>query len=375
MKPKILIFSTAYFPLVGGAEVAVKEITDRLTDFDFEMLTARIRKDLPVLEEIGRVKVRRLGWGTPLDKFYLMFRGGAFASRLQRREKYSATWAIMASYGGFAALAFKKKNPRVPFLLTLQEGDDLKEIENKVRFLSGRFKEIFTRADYLQCISNYLAEWAREIGAKAPLEVIPNGVDLDKFEAQNSKLKIDKKPEEKIIITTSRLVKKNGVGDLIMALTFLPSHIKLWILGVGPQELLLKDMVRENKLEDRVKFFGLVKPEEVAQYLAQADIFCRPSLSEGLGNSFLEAMAAGLPTIGTPVGGIPDFLREGETGFLCEPENPRSVAEKVFYIIDPSNQDEIEKIKIQAEKLVREKYTWTTVSQKMAKIFHNLVTA
>ena len=61
MKKRILIFSTAYFPLVGGAEVAVKEITDRLSDFEFVMITARLDSKLPLVEKIGNIEVHRLG--------------------------------------------------------------------------------------------------------------------------------------------------------------------------------------------------------------------------------------------------------------------------------------------------------------------------
>ena len=69
MKPRILIFSTAYFPLVGGAEVAVKEITDRLSELEFVMLTAKLKPELPNIEKIGNVEVHRIGKGNHLDKF------------------------------------------------------------------------------------------------------------------------------------------------------------------------------------------------------------------------------------------------------------------------------------------------------------------
>ena len=73
-KKRVIIFSTAYFPLVGGAEIAVKEIADRLGDeFDFVMVTARIRKDLPSYEKVGKVNVYRVGFGSNWDKYLLPF--------------------------------------------------------------------------------------------------------------------------------------------------------------------------------------------------------------------------------------------------------------------------------------------------------------
>ncbi|MEK7504961.1 MAG: glycosyltransferase family 4 protein [Patescibacteria group bacterium] len=174
---------------------------------------------------------------------------------------------------------------------------------------------------------------------------------------------------DKIIITTSRLVEKNGVGDLVESLKFLPDNISLWIIGGGQDEFKLKRLVSRLYLDSRVKFFGSVEPAEIPNYLAQADIFCRPSLSEGLGISFLEAMGAGLPTIGTAVGGIPDFLQHHETGWICEVRNPESVADQVRFIINPVNQVKVEEIVIRARKLVAEKYNWDTIAQDMGQIF------
>ena len=73
MSEPIVIFSTAYFPLVGGAEVAMKEITDRLPNETFHLVTARIRSGLATTERIGNVQVHRLGIGHPIDKYLLPF--------------------------------------------------------------------------------------------------------------------------------------------------------------------------------------------------------------------------------------------------------------------------------------------------------------
>ncbi|MBU1102183.1 glycosyltransferase family 4 protein, partial [Patescibacteria group bacterium] len=110
--------------------------------------------------------------------------------------------------------------------------------------------------------------------------------------------------------------------------------------------------------------------EDVPKYLAISDVFVRPSLSEGLGNSFLEAMAAGVPIIGTKVGGIPDFLRDGETGLFCEARNPQSIAEKITLLLS----DEIlrQRLIANARKLVEEKYNWDNIAQKMGNIFEKL---
>jgi glycosyltransferase involved in cell wall biosynthesis len=228
------------------------------------------------------------------------------------------------------------------------------------------FQQIFTKADGIQAISNYLADWAREMGAKCSVSVIPNGVDVERFASSG----IKGAKHEVILITTSRLVKKNAVSDIIKALKYLSDNVKLQILGTGPLERELKQFVKKENLEHRVRFAGFVSQENLPAHLHKADIFIRPSLSEGQGISFIEAMAAGLPVIATPVGGIPDFLIDGETGLFCKVNDPKSIAEKVREFA--GNPELRTKIIKNAFLMVKEKYDWTIVAAEMKKIFQNL---
>ncbi|MBI5147542.1 MAG: GxxExxY protein, partial [Parcubacteria group bacterium] len=485
---RIAIFSTAYLPLIGGAEIAVKEITDRIPGVEFDLFCARLRKELPKTERIGRVNVFRIGRGRSCDKYLLPFLGARLAAALAGKNGgYDLIWAIMASYGGLGALFFKLRHPNTPLLLTLQEGDSEEHILKRVGIFYFLWKKIFTKADYIQAISGYLADFGRRHGAKCPVEVVPNGVDISRYTRirsalQNTQIHAEKsnflysditykirgacfkvwknfqgsfkesiiecalkeelmnhgllvetqkqipvyynnkkvgvyvpdmiindkivvelkrkptltKEDEKqlwlylkgsvykvgllinfgskkleikrriydlagnssahigvspkaqnlrlsastTIITASRLVKKNAVGDIVEAMRYLPESVKLLILGDGPEEHSIKSRISNLKLENRVSLPGAVPHGELPKYLAEADIFIRPSLSEGMGNSFIEAMAAGVPVIGTPVGGIVDFLRdpsanpdETPTGLFCRVRDPQSIAEKVILLL------------------------------------------
>jgi glycosyltransferase involved in cell wall biosynthesis len=384
---KILIFSTAYLPLIGGAEIAMKEITQRLADdFTFDLICARIKKELPVYEKIGNVGVYRAGWGWgKIDKFLLPWRGFKLAQKLNGQKKYEVVWAIMASFGGLAALLFKTQYLGVPYLLTLQEGDTPEHIHSRARWLGPYYKRIFERADFITTISQYLKDYAIKQGAKCSIEVVPNGVDVEKFKIKNEKFKINElkqksgiKEDEKIIITVSRLVEKNGIGDLIEAISQLQiTNYKLLILGSGPLEKSLKLQVSSYKLQNKVLFLGDISHNEVPKYLAVSDVFVRPSLSEGLGNSFLEAMAAGVPVIGTPVGGIPDFLFDPQknpdrppTGLFCEVRNPKSIAEKIKILLE--NSELRQKIIQNAKELVEQNYDWDLIARKMKNIFSRI---
>jgi glycosyltransferase involved in cell wall biosynthesis len=193
------------------------------------------------------------------------------------------------------------------------------------------------------------------------------------FKSQISNLRKELKIEEneQIIITVSRLVRKNGIGDLIDAVSQLSIiNYQLLIIGSGPLEKQLKLQVEKLNLGKKIFFLGDVPNKKIFEYLAISDIFCRPSLSEGLGTAFLEAMAAGVPVVATPVGGIPDFLKSGETGLFCEIKNPQSIAEKIKILLE--NNELREKIIKNARELVEKKYNWDAIGLKMKNIFNKL---
>jgi glycosyltransferase involved in cell wall biosynthesis len=233
---------------------------------------------------------------------------------------------------------------------------------------------MFTRADHIQTISKYLADWAKEMGAKCPITVVPNAVDYDLFakplspsDSEALKKKLGKKERDIFLVTASRLVVKNAIGDVIDALQYLSDNVKFLILGQGYQEQDLRFKIKDLRLEERVRFLGFIAHKNMPPYLHVSDIFIRPSLSEGFGNSFIEAMAAGIPVIATPVGGIIDFLIDGETGLLCEVNNPRSIAQKVEKLIkDKESRDYIIE---RARKMVEDKYQWNRIAGDMRDIF------
>lgn len=373
-KPRILIFSLAYYPVEGGAEITVKEITDRIPDIEFDLVTMKFENGHASEEKVGNVNIYRINTSKilyPIEAFLM-------SKKLHKAREYSGIWSIMAAYAGFASLFFKLSFPKVPYVLTLQEGDPLDYMKKRAKFVSPLFKRIFTKADKVQAISNYLADYANIMGFKDKVEVIPNGVDVPNFQLSISNLQKEEirkrfgfSTSDYVLITTSRLVRKNAVGDVIDALKLLPDNVKFFILGIGPLEDELKTKVEVKGLVERVKFLGHVPYAEIPPYLHASDVFIRPSLSEGFGNSFIEAMAAGLPVIATPVGGIVDFIKDGETGLFCEVENPRSIAEQVKRLIgDPSLAA---KLRVCGSQLAKEKYDWSLIAKDMKdKVFSTL---
>src|SRR3989344_6118109 len=193
---RILIFSLAYYPtFVGGAEVAIKEITDRITDIEFHMITQRFDAGQPHEEKIGNVMVHRIGFGkkgaTAAETYNLVFYISKIlfiplavwkACRLHRRFRFDGVW-VMMSYMLFPLVLLRMVGVRIPYALTLQEGDPFEHTFK--RWYIGPFAPIlrvgFQRAKVVQAISTFLSRWVIHFSFKGPLEVIPNAVNVRRF--------------------------------------------------------------------------------------------------------------------------------------------------------------------------------------------------
>ena len=364
---RILVFSLAYYPRVGGAEVAIKEISDRILDIEFEMLTLRFGQE-PKMERVGKVLVHRVGWGGGyLSKILFAPLAAAEAFALHRQKKFDAAW-VMMSYMVIPLMLLRVLGVHLPYVLTLQEGDTESHMFGRLRVLPflPLINAGFRKAQVVQAISTYLGRWARRRGFTGTLEIVPNGVDIARFAGEPVA------HEGTLLITASRLVHKNGIDTIIRALVLMPG-VQLVVCGSGGDEAKLKALARELKVEDRVLWRGHVDHLELPRHLHHADIFIRPSRSEGMGNSFVEAFAAGLPVIATQVGGLRDFITT-EVAWPVMPDSPEHIAEAVGEIL--GNPEGAKKVVENAKQLVLARYDWSLVAQDMrqkvfAKVFES----
>jgi glycosyltransferase involved in cell wall biosynthesis len=391
MKKRIIIFSLAYFPRhVGGAEVAIKEKTDRMPEYEFHMVTNRFDSTLPREERIGNVVVHRIGitrrhpsmvdlrrWPLHINKYLFQFLAAWTAWRLHRRYRFDAAWAMMAHSGGIPAYLFTRLVPTVPLVLELQEGDAPSYIERIMRPVWPLFTRVFTRADAVSVISTFLGRWAVQRGFPGTPVLVPNGVDVANFARVYPDAVLDtmrdalgKRMGDVFLVTTSRLVRKNACDDVIRALAMLPEHLSFVILGNGPEEVALKKLASSLDVVERVWFVGHIGHTDMPKYLKACDIFVRPSRSEGMGASFVEAMAAGLPVIATQEGGIADFLFDEKrnpdkpiTGWAVEKDSPEDIARAVRDIMD--KPEKVRAVVRTAKEMVIEQYDWDVVTKTM----------
>ena len=139
------------------------------------------------------------------------------------------------------------------------------------------------------------------------------------------------------------------------------------VIGSGELEKKLKAQTKMLGLENSVSFLGEIHHEELPKYLGQADVFVRPSLSEGLGIAFLEAMASGLPVIATAQGGIVDFLENEKTGLFCNVNDPKDLSDKIMKVL--SDNVLAKAMAEKARKLMEDKYDWDKIANRYKQIF------
>lgn len=387
---RILVFATNYLPNIGGAELAFHNVAIRIPEITFDLITSRLndpsdhKKFLPIEEKFQNVNVYRVGSKLNLANLIVPKNLYPIAVYSKARElvkrfgPYKKIYALQASQGGGGAWLFKFFNPGVTFLLNLQEGKGFGEQGFLINFFR---KLIIQKADIIIAISHYLKDYSSKINRKAKIVVIPNGVDIDHFSKQYSygelsglADKLGIKPGDKVIVSVSRLVTKNGIDILIRALAEICKNksvnYKLLLIGEGEQKKDLVSLAKELNVYENIIWAGLISHAELPCYLKISDLFVRPSRSEGLGSAFLEAMAAGVPVIATKVGGIPDFLKNKETGVFAEIDNPVDLADKINSVLN--SKDLAEKLIKNAGSMVAEKYDWKTIAEQFRELYFGL---
>lgn len=217
--------------------------------------------------------------------------------------------------------------------------------------------------DSIIAVSQESARQLQNIAGALKISVIPNAIDASVFCA-NDNLPKDKNGATRLLFVGA-VGKLKGERDLIKALAILRDgdepNIKVSFLGYGAESL--KDYCVELGVVDYVEHLGAVSMSERVEFFQKADIFVLPTYAEAMPMSVIEAMAAGLATITTPVGGIPELIEDGADGFLFPPGDAKALAEKISFLLN--NKDLINKIGAKARKKAVEQFNFPQYAGKL----------
>ena len=147
--------------------------------------------------------------------------------------------------------------------------------------------------------------------------------------------------------------------------------LHLVLVGPGPDFLNIKKIIETHKLNNRIHLIGNQPNDQIPDWLSAADIFALPSHNEGLPIVILEAMACGLPVIGTRVGGIPEEIENEKNGILIDKGDSAALSRAIQYLIyDKENAKKMGSI---GREIVKEKFSWQQNVEKVVKIYKQLI--
>lgn len=326
---KILIINYEFPPLGGGGGVGCYQIAKELAKrHKIDVLTSGY-KNLPTFEKreglgIYRVPTLRrktLTSATNLSMLSYLISGALKGARL-KPEGYDLIHTFFGIPSGPLGLVLSKLY-NTPHVLTLIGGEIYDQEKLELEYCRNPLvKKIMcwvTKSPcYLTAISKDTADGTKKwLKLKNEIKIIPLGLEKPRVKFDNVK-KIKKVNDRVKLITVARLVRRKGLTYLLEWMRELDKDkFELHIVGDGEEREILEKMVKNFGLGKNVFFHGWVTEEKKCELLSQADIFVLPTLHEGLGLVYLEALYFGLPIVTYNNGGHLDFLVHGENGFLA----------------------------------------------------------
>jgi glycosyltransferase involved in cell wall biosynthesis len=351
---RILVLNYEYPPLGGGAAVATAALAHGLLErgVTVDVVTAgaglrteRRAPDRPAEPHtdggltVYRVKSRRTGVheaGMGDAGSYLVA-ALPLIRRLLGTHKYDVVHVFFSLPTG-ALLPFLNLRG-TPVVVSLR-GSDVpgydphnSSLQLAHRVLAPLTRWIWRRADRVVAVCESLGRLALHTWPDLRYAVVPNGVDLALFHPAAAAARV---PSKKIrCVAVARLIERKGLGDLIRALALLErGRFELEIVGGGADQRVLHDLAVQLGVEDDIRFLGPLPRAEVAERYRAADLFTLPSSAEAFGNVFAEALASGLPIVGSAIGGIPDLVEHGSNGLLVPPGDVQALAGAIRYLAD-----------------------------------------
>lgn len=206
---------------------------------------------------------------------------------------------------------------------------------------------------------------------------IPTGIDLTEFDPERNREDLREElgipPEAPVYGTVAVFRRLKGHEFLLEVAPEIIRSVpgaRLLLAGEGPQENNLRRKIAEKGIQESVIMPGF--RDDVARLLNTLDVFVFPSLAEALGTAILEAMAMNKPVVASRVGGIPEIVEEGRTGYLVDPKDPRAFAERVIHLL--RNGELRRKMGLEGRKFVEAHYDVRLMVQRLEKLYRELVT-
>jgi glycosyltransferase involved in cell wall biosynthesis len=349
-RPRVLVVTTYYHPVLGGVETHARQLVQYLAadGFPVQVLTKRVSEAHPARDTVDGVPVHRVrptgdrrgaGKWIALPSFYFKLQELGDQSDVIVCVDYRGIGIAAVLAGGALDVPVIVQAGTAGVLTgTPDAASGVPAEPAVVRAAKAPIRAIYRRADHFVCIARDIERETLAAGIpRERVHYIPHGVDRERFrpaagdERARLRDELGWPRDRPVVLFVGRLSTEKGVLDLLEAWRLVAhTDARLVLVGpdmpahpwdAGPQA---RAFVAAHGLADRVAFHGA--SDDPAPLYRAADVFVQPSHFEAFGISVIEAMASGLPVAASAVGGLLDFLRDGDNALLSPPKSPAALA-------------------------------------------------
>lgn len=294
--------------------------------------------------------------------------------RILREERFDLvhTHGVLAGMLGQMAALASGRPPLVATFHNTQNPEDRFFIF--FRIIQGFLNRIAT--NQIIAVSNAVKDELCRYQWTPPqkISVIYNGINPEIYQRQPppSLSSLGLAEELPVVGTVARLERRKGVRYLIEAVPLIESGygpVNCVIIGEGPEKDALEERVRQMRLTERIKFLGF--QEDIAQFIQLFDVVVIPSIQEGQSIFCLEALASARPVVASAVGGIPEMIRDGETGILVPPANPEAIARGVIALL--RDRELAQRLAEKGRQLVVSEFSQSQMLRKIEEIYEKVL--
>jgi glycosyltransferase involved in cell wall biosynthesis len=372
---KVLKFLTMF--AVGGTERQFTYVTRSLNHSRFDVRVGCLSRKGEFLKHIEALNV-------PIAEYPI--RSLCSAGMLRRQWRFARDLRrdrvqIVHAYG-FYPNVFCTPAARLGGCLTIASVRDIGAFTTHIKLRTLVQKTACLMADRVIANSTAVRDWLVELGVPGKrIVTIPNGIALSERRRSVGfpiRRQLGISPQAPLIAAICRLNKNKGIEYFLQAAAIVRTHVpeaRFLIVGGSYFEPEYKPSLERLAagmgLADTVAFTG--ERNDIPDLLEEIDISVLPSLSEGLSNSLLESMAAGLPVIATNVGGNPEIVQDGRTGLLVPPRNPEALSAAIIRMLE--NRESARRFGAAGYERVKQSFSLTATVQQTEDLYTELLEA
>ncbi len=382
--PKKILMFNHEFPPIGGGGGWVSYFLGKhfaAAGHDVHLITSRFR-DCPTNEKVEGFHVHRvpaLRKNPDVCAVHEMLTyaisSSLYGLRFAKRFKPDIVQVFFGIPAGGGAYLLRKRRD-VPYVVFLGGRDVPSRNPDPPYYrwlylvLKPIIRSIWGNASRVVACSDGLRDLARETAIDVKMDVIPDGLDLSRFEPTPRSAC----PEKVRILTIGRLIPRKGFQFLIGALPQIVEHaahdFEIEIVGDGPYQKELLKLAADLDVAGHIRFAGSVPYSELPQKYRDADIFILPSLAEGMPLVVLEAMGTGLPIAASRVQGIDELVAEDVNGALFDPGDADGLARSLVKLIN-AGKGRIEMGKASVERV--KPYDWKHIADAYLALYADIL--